>query len=60
MRPFDYHAPSTLAEAVALLGRLEGAVSVFAGGTDLLVEAKGHGRRPDHLVDIKRIAGLGG
>ena len=60
MRPFEYHAPSTLSEAVALLGRLEGAVSLLAGGTDLLVEVKGRARRPDHLVDIKHIPDLAG
>ena len=60
MRPFEYHAPSTLTEAVALLGRLAGVVSLLAGGTDLLVEVKGRGRCPDHLVDIKRIPDLAG
>lgn len=60
MKAFEYHAPATLPEAVALLGRLPGEVSVFAGGTDLLVEVKEQRRQPDHLVDIKRIPGLAG
>lgn len=58
MRRFEYCAPATVAEAVALMGRLDGARSLFAGGTDLLVEIREHLRRPAHLIDLKKIPGL--
>lgn len=60
MRPFDYHEPTTLDAAVALLGRVDGRASVLAGGTDLLVEIKEGLRRVDHVVNIKRIPDLAG
>jgi carbon-monoxide dehydrogenase medium subunit len=55
---FEYLEPATLAEAVSLLGRHAGRASVLAGGTDLLVEIKEQLRRPDYVVNIKRIAGI--
>ena len=58
MRRFEYHEPATLEEAVALLGRHGGAASVLAGGTDLLVEIKEQLRRPQHVVNIKKIPGI--
>jgi len=58
MRRFEYHEPRTLDEAVVLLSEFGGGASVLAGGTDLLVEIKEHLRRPDHLVNIKKIAGM--
>ena len=58
MRRFAYHEPRTLQDAVALLGRYHGAASVLAGGTDLLVEIKEHLRRPEHVVNIKKIPGI--
>jgi carbon-monoxide dehydrogenase medium subunit len=56
---FEYFEPSTLAEAVQLLGRYKGTASVLAGGTDLLVEIKEHLRRAAQVVNIKRIPGMG-
>lgn len=58
MKPFEYFAPPTLAEAVALLGRYNGRASLLAGGTDLLVEIKERIRLPDYVINIKKIAGL--
>src|SRR5205085_8053632 len=58
VRRFEYYEPATLDEAVALLGRHGGAASVLAGGTDLLVEIKEHLRRPQHVVNIKKIPGI--
>ena len=56
MKPFDYFAPHTLDEAVALLR--EGDATVLAGGTDLIVQMREHVRQPARVVDIKKIAGL--
>ena len=60
MRPFDYHQPATLAEASALLQGLGGRASLLAGGTDLLVQIRENVRTPEHVVDLKKIAGLDG
>jgi carbon-monoxide dehydrogenase medium subunit len=58
MRRFDYFEPGTLDDAVALLTRYDGQASLLAGGTDLLVEIKEHLRRPQHVVNIKKIPGM--
>ena len=58
MKRFDYFEPHSLDEAVALLGQHDGAASVLAGGTDLLVEIKEHIRSPDHVINIKKIPGI--
>lgn len=57
--PFDYYQPSTLEEALGILKRLDGNVSLLAGGTDLLAAMKDHRLRPRALVDIKHIPQLG-
>jgi aerobic carbon-monoxide dehydrogenase medium subunit len=58
MRRFEYFEPRTLDEAVALLGRHCGTANVLAGGTDLLVEIKEQIRKPDYVVNIKKIPGM--
>jgi CO/xanthine dehydrogenase FAD-binding subunit len=55
--PFEYHAPSTVAEACELLGSLEDA-KVLAGGQSLIPLLNFRLARPAHLVDINRIGGL--
>jgi CO/xanthine dehydrogenase FAD-binding subunit len=55
--PFEYHAPSTIEEACALLGSLEDA-KVLAGGQSLVPLLNFRLARPAHLVDINRIRGL--
>jgi carbon-monoxide dehydrogenase medium subunit len=56
--PFDYHAPKTLAEAVALLGRHGDEAKVLSGGQSLLPLLKLRLGQAAHLVDIGRIPGL--
>lgn len=58
MRPFEYAEPRSLDEAVALLASHRGQASVFAGGTDLFVEIKARVRRPDYVINLKRISGM--
>ena len=58
MRPFEYFAPTTLDQAVALLGRYHDRANVLAGGTDLLVEIKEQLRVPDYVINIKKIPGM--
>jgi carbon-monoxide dehydrogenase medium subunit len=55
---FDYHAPTTLAEAVALLTRYREEAKVLSGGQSLLPLMKLRLGQPGHLVDIGRIPGL--
>ncbi|MFU0504520.1 FAD binding domain-containing protein [Pseudaminobacter sp. NGMCC 1.201702] len=58
MRRFHYHEPQSLAEASALLIKLGSAAHVMAGATDLLVEIREDLRSCEHVVNIKKIAGL--
>jgi carbon-monoxide dehydrogenase medium subunit len=55
---FDYHAPATVDEAIALLGRLGGSAKILAGGHSLVPAMRFRLSQPGVLVDINRIAGL--
>ena len=55
---FDYHAPQTLSEAVALLGRYKDEAKILSGGQSLLPLLKIRLGQAAHLVDIGRIPGL--
>jgi carbon-monoxide dehydrogenase medium subunit len=57
---FDYHAPQTLEEALALLERHRDDVKVLSGGQSLLPLLKLRLGAAGHLVDIGRIPGLEG
>jgi carbon-monoxide dehydrogenase medium subunit len=57
---FDYHAPGTLEEAVALLERHGEEAKVLSGGQSLLPLLKLRLGDAGHLVDIGRIPGLAG
>jgi len=56
---FELHRPSTVAEAAALLGDRPDAM-LYAGGTELLLLMKAGLVRPADVIDVKRIADLGG
>lgn len=56
--PFDYYRPSTIQEILGLLSRMDGGLSLFAGGTDLLVAMKERRLTPRALVDVKHIPAL--
>ena len=62
MKNFEYIAATSLTEAESLLskGKDEKAVSLIAGGTDLLgtLKDKIHPEGPETVIDIKSIAGL--
>src|SRR3954453_23059495 len=55
---FDYHAPASLPEALALLSRLGDSAKVISGGQSLLPLLKLRLGSAEHLVDIGRIPGL--
>jgi carbon-monoxide dehydrogenase medium subunit len=58
--PFDYHAPATLSEAIALLGRYGDEAKVLAGSQSLVPLMKLRLAQPAHLVDLRKIEGLTG
>jgi carbon-monoxide dehydrogenase medium subunit len=55
---FDYHRPSTLQDAVELLGRLGDGAKVLAGGQSLIPLMKLRLASPRHVIDLNRITGL--
>ena len=57
---FDYHAPKTVGEAIALLGSLGSDAKLLAGGHSLLPMMKLRFAQPAHLIDINRIPELRG
>ena len=58
--PFDYHAPTTVEEAVRLLGSSGDDVKVLAGGQSLLPVLKLRLAAPEVVVDLGRIPSLVG
>lgn len=56
--PFDYHAPTSLSEAIGLLQRHGDEAKVLSGGQSLLPLLKLRLGAAAHLVDIGRIPGL--
>lgn len=55
---FDYLAPTTVDEAVAMLAKGGHDTRVMAGGTDLLVKIRHRVLMPKRIVSLKHIAGL--
>jgi carbon-monoxide dehydrogenase medium subunit len=55
---FDYHAPKTLDEAVALLARLGDTAKILAGGQSLIPAMRFRLASPEALVDLGRIRDL--
>jgi aerobic carbon-monoxide dehydrogenase medium subunit len=62
MKPvaFEYHAPSSVDEALALLTRYGGEAKVLAGGQSLVPLLNFRLARPAAIVDINRIPSLAG
>jgi carbon-monoxide dehydrogenase medium subunit len=60
MKPprFDYHAPTTVDDALSLLARYGGEAKVLAGGQSLMPLLNFRLTRPAALVDLNRIAAL--
>ena len=57
---FDYHAPSSVAEVLGLLGRLGDDAKVLAGGHSLVPMMKLRLAQPKHVIDLKKVPGLAG
>ena len=58
--PFEYHAPTTVAEAVDLLARHGDDAKPLAGGQSLVPMLALRLARFEHLVDLNRVDGLRG
>ena len=60
MKPprFEYHAPGSIDDAVALLARYGGDAKVLAGGQSLMPMLNFRLARPAALIDVNRIAAL--
>ena len=55
---FEYHAPTSLRQALAILRRYPGEAKLLAGGHSLLPLMKLRLAQPSHVVDLARIDGL--
>jgi CO/xanthine dehydrogenase FAD-binding subunit len=56
---FEYHAPASVDEALAMLGRYDGEARVLAGGQSLVPMMNFRLATPKAIVDLNRIPGLG-
>jgi aerobic carbon-monoxide dehydrogenase medium subunit len=59
-RPFEYHAPTSVDAALALLATLGSEAKLLAGGHSLLPMMKLRFADPAHLIDLNRISSLKG
>ncbi len=60
MQPFEFANPTSLHDALALLGNKWGEADVLAGGTDQISLMKEYLHTPKRVVNIKGIKELGG
>jgi carbon-monoxide dehydrogenase medium subunit len=63
LRAFEYHAPTTLNEAISLLQQHGESARPLAGGTDLVVQMKENATKfapPSHIVSLLRVPELTG
>ena len=60
MKRFDYFAPESLEEALAILRERGDGGKLLAGGTDLLVQMKEAGLHPSYVVSLRRLRELRG
>ncbi len=58
--PFEYHAPTSLPDAIALLDKYGDEAKLLAGGHSLLPMMKLRFAQPGHLIDLGRVTGLKG
>src|SRR5690348_4056382 len=58
--PFEYHAPSTLAEALQLLGKHKDDAKVLTGGQSLVPLMKLRLAAPSTIVDLRKVPDLSG
>jgi carbon-monoxide dehydrogenase medium subunit len=58
---FEYHAPTSVQDALSLLGRFKNEdAKILAGGHSLVPMMKLRLAQPKHLIDLRKVPGLGG
>jgi carbon-monoxide dehydrogenase medium subunit len=55
VKDFEYVAPKSVDDAIAVLAKHNGNARLLAGGTDLIVQLREHLRTADVVVDVKKI-----
>jgi CO/xanthine dehydrogenase FAD-binding subunit len=58
MQSFEYVAPKSVEEVIALIANKNGDARILCGGTDLLVQLREGRRKADLVIDIKNIPEL--
>jgi len=56
--PFAYHDPRAIDDALALVARHGEAAKILAGGQSLMPMLNFRLARPEHVIDVNRVAGL--
>jgi carbon-monoxide dehydrogenase medium subunit len=57
---FEYHLPTSVQDALGLMGRLKDDAKVLAGGHSLIPMMKLRLAQPKHVIDLRKVPGLGG
>ena len=57
---FEYHAPTSVRDALGLMGKHGDDAKLLAGGHSLIPMMKLRLAQPKHLIDLKNVAGLKG
>src|SRR5438034_3639719 len=57
---FEYHAPTSVRDALGLLGRLGDDAKLLAGGHSLIPMMKLRLAQPKHVIDLRKVPGLSG
>src|SRR5918996_1191489 len=57
---FEYHAPTSVQEALGLLGKLKDDAKILAGGHSLIPMMKLRLAQPKHLIDLRKVPNLAG
>lgn len=55
IKTYEYHAPTTLHEAKAIMNMYGDSAKILAGGTDVVPKMKSHIYTPDHVVSLRKI-----
>ena len=58
MIDFQYHTPNTLEEVFDLLNTYGDDARVMAGGTALVIQMKQRLLQPEHVINLRKVAGL--
>ena len=57
---FEYHTPTSVQDALGLLGKLKDDAKILAGGHSLIPMMKLRLAQPKHLIDLRKVPGLAG